>query len=103
MAKNILKDILLDEAGVDEISNQLQIWLEEMKTDQRNITRLRLAMEDLLEDLCIHYDRRIKVTLSLGKRLGTTHLSVHYTGDSYTLLPRKRQTHGQVSCWRRSA
>ena len=83
MAKSILKDILLDEAGVDEISNQLQIWLEEMKTDQRNITRLRLAMEDLLEDLCIHYDRRIKVTLSLGKRLGTTHLSVHYTGDSY--------------------
>ena len=45
MAKKILKDILLDKAGVDLISRQIQSWLSETKMDRRNMTRLRLALE----------------------------------------------------------
>lgn len=54
MVKNILKVQPLDQPGIDRISEQLQEWLTQEKVERKNVLRLRLAMENLLEDLCLH-------------------------------------------------
>ena len=83
MAKKILKDILLDKAGVDLISAEIQSWLSETKMEHRNITRLRLALENLLEDLCVHYERKALVSVELKQRFGRISLLIRYPGEAY--------------------
>lgn len=83
MAKKTLEDILLDKAGVDLISQQIQSWLTEAKMEHRNITRLRLGLENLLEDLCVHYDRKALVSVEMKQRFGRTSLLIRYPGEAY--------------------
>lgn len=83
MEKNILTDILLDEAGIDRISEQLQEWVEKTEIERKNAIRLRIALEDLLQDLCIHYERKNTVSIEMDKKHRKTVISIRYPGTAY--------------------
>ena len=66
--KRVITNYLLDEAGVDHISAELQDWMTREKVQAKNVLRCRLAMESILESLCIHYDRKLNVSVEMGRK-----------------------------------
>ena len=84
MVRNSMKEQSLDQPGIDRISEQLQEWLTQAKVGRKNALRLRLAMENLLEDLYLHYDRETSVSMEMTKRFGKAKLVIRYPGEAYS-------------------
>ena len=79
----LIDDLVLDEAGVDQVSGVLQDWMTQAKVNRKNVLRCRLAAESLLEDICVHFDRKLHVSVEARRRFGTKALIIRYAGDSY--------------------
>lgn len=79
----LMEDILLDEKGVDSVSALLQKWMSEKKVQPKNALRCRLAWEELLERICVHYDRRKRVDVAVRRRFGASEITVLYDGEAY--------------------
>ena len=84
--KQVVTDYLLDEAGVDHISGVLQTWMAQEKVPERSALRSRLAMESILENLCIHYDRKLVVSAAGKKQIGGRVFTVRYGDAPYNPL-----------------
>ena len=84
--QTLIAGLLLDEAGVDHVSAVLQEWMAQEKIQPKNVLRGRLVAENLLEDLCVRFDRQLRVTVEAKRRFGTASLTVRYEGDAYNPL-----------------
>ena len=87
--RTLIDDILLDEAGVDRISEALQEWMAWTKVPRKNALRCRLVFEELLEDACLRFDRRSRASVSAGRRFGAVAVTVRFAGDAYDPTDRK--------------
>ena len=81
--KKTSKEYVLDRGAVDEISGFMSVWFRAVRLGSTNAVRCRLAMETLLLKLCEHYDGKLPVTLTSGRRLGSYYISVRYQGGSF--------------------
>jgi anti-sigma regulatory factor (Ser/Thr protein kinase) len=60
----------LDEKAVEEISNELQIFLNQLNMECRNILRIRLTVEELLLNIIEGCGKGLAVSVSFGKYWG---------------------------------
>ena len=67
----LIDDLVLDEAGVDQVSGVLQDWMTQAKVNRKNVLRCRPAAESLLEDICFHFERNLHVSVEARRRFGT--------------------------------
>ena len=58
-------------------------WFRAVKLSSANAVRCRMAMETLLIKLCEHYDGKLPVLFTSGRRLGRYYISVRYQGESF--------------------
>ena len=86
------KTVILDRAGVDEASETVSQWLEEAGTGHRDITRIRLILEEMLVNICEHGQGKISARLSFSRRSGAERLRISYGGDRFD--PRKPADNG---------
>ena len=84
--KKTYNEYILDRSAVDEISMFLGSWLKGTRLDSRNAIRCRLAMETVLLSMCEHFEEKLPVTISTGRRLGRDYISICYHGSSYDPL-----------------
>lgn len=81
--QTLIADLPLDETGVDHVSAVLQEWMTQAKVQPKNVLRGRLVAENLLEDLCVRFGRKLHVSVEAFRRFGTPSLTVRYEGDAY--------------------
>ena len=86
------KTVILDRAGVDEASETVSQWLEEAGTGHRDITRIRLILEEMLVNICEHGQGKTSARLSFSRRSGAERLRISYGGDRFD--PRKPADNG---------
>lgn len=77
------KSLILDRAGVDEASGIIGQWLSEAGADRRDILRIRLCMEELLDSAGRHSEGKSRAVLSFVRGIGTYTLKVRYDGERY--------------------
>ncbi|MBO6000001.1 MAG: cation:dicarboxylase symporter family transporter [Lachnospiraceae bacterium] len=85
--KKSVKNVILDRAGVDEASDSIRRWLEEKGIGHRDISRIRLTVEEMLLNICDHSQGDIRAELSLSRHFGTEQLCIRYGGGRFD--PRK--------------
>ena len=81
--KTQTKTVRLDRPGVDAVSETIRVWLEEAGIPQRDILRIRLTMEELLNRVSEHGEGCAYAELRLCKRIGEWRLYVRYDGDRF--------------------
>ena len=81
--KNYEKSIRLDRAGVDEASETIRSWLEGAGIKNTDILRIRMTMEELLNNICMHGKEPVEAVLYFQKRFGICRLRVAYSGEQY--------------------
>ena len=81
--KKTSKEYVLNRGAVDEISRFMDDWFRAVKLSSANAVRCRMAMETLLIKLCEHYDGKLPVLFTSGRRLGRYYISVRYQGESF--------------------
>ena len=79
--------VILDPKGVDEVSNTVGAWLKEAGIAQRDISRIRLTLEEILFNICTHTDGNLPAEISFLKRFGAQMLRIRYGGERFD--PRK--------------
>ena len=62
------EELVLDRAAVDRLSDVLDKWMEQAGIKNGDRLRRRLAMETVLLNLCEHFDEKLVVSVSAGKR-----------------------------------
>ena len=72
--------VILDPKGVDEASNTVGAWLKEAGIAQRDISRIRLTLEEILFNICTHTDGNLPAEISFLKRFGAQMVRVRYGG-----------------------
>lgn len=77
------EELVLDRAAVDRLSDVLDKWMEQAGIKNGDRLRRRLAMETVLLNLCEHFDEKLVVSVSAGKRFFQPFFSVRYEGISY--------------------
>ena len=79
--------IILDPAGVDEASETISQWLKEEGIGQRDITRIRLSLEEILYNILNQTEEAISAEVTYFHRFGGRSLRVRYGGKRFD--PRK--------------
>lgn len=79
--------VILDPTGVDEASNTVGAWLKEAGIAQRDISRIRITLEEILFNICTHMDESIPAEISFLKHFGAKILRIRYGGKRFD--PRK--------------
>ena len=87
--KTQTKTVSLNRPGVDAVSETIRAWLEEAGIPQRDILRIRLTMEELLNRVSEHGKGCAYADLRLCKRIGEWRLYVRYDGDRFDPTGRK--------------
>ena len=77
------EEFVLDRAAVDTISDVLERWMEQAGIKKGDRLRRRLAMEAILLNLCEHFDEKLIVSVSAGKRFWQPFFSIRYKGALY--------------------
>ncbi|MCR5793880.1 MAG: cation:dicarboxylase symporter family transporter [Solobacterium sp.] len=76
-------NITVDRAGVDEASDTVRRWLESTGVKNRDIMRIRLAVEEILINICEHGQGSTEAGISLYRRFGTDTLRIRYGGERF--------------------
>ena len=64
------KDYFLNENSVEEVSADLQAYLNKLNLERRNIQRLRLTVEALLLNIMEGCGKKIGLSVSIDRRFG---------------------------------
>ena len=75
--------VILDRQGVDKASETIQNWLEEVKAEHKDILRIRLLMEELLDSVRRYNKQPPEAVLRLIQRSGSVFLVVRYGGERF--------------------
>ena len=81
--KTQTKTVRLDRPGVDAASETIRSWMELAGVTQRDVLRIRLAMEELLNRISEHGEGRVEAELRFRRRIGEWRLYVFYDGDRF--------------------
>ena len=81
--------VLLNRQGVDEAAENIQSWLTAAGVERRNVLRIRLTMEELLEKICSRGNENIQAELTISKFVGSCRLRVRYGGERFDPTRRK--------------
>ena len=76
-------NMTVDRAGVDEASETAGRWLESTGIGSRDIVRIRLAVEEILMNICEHGQGNIKAEISLYRHFGADTLRIRYGGGRF--------------------
>lgn len=76
-------NICLNEQGIDAASETAQKWMNEAGVAHDDVLRIRLALEELLDDIRRHYEQPVNTELSFRKRIGSSLLQIRYEGDRF--------------------
>lgn len=83
----------LDAKAVDDISEKIRVYLEDLSVERRNILRIRLTMEELLLRICDMQEKPAHISLGLGKQYGKPTVCLKYEGDPFD------PTNGESENW----
>ena len=66
----IYKEYTLNELAVEEISADVQNYLNRQRTERRNVQRVRLTIEELLLNILECCDKGMQISVGIGKQFG---------------------------------
>lgn len=89
------KTYQLTNESVDEISEQIACFLEEQKTESKNLLRMRFLAEELLLDWQEHFSSDAVCQLKMGKRFGHSYLTLEVPGESFNPLVKDIENFGE--------
>ena len=81
--KKYEKTIRLDRAGVDDASETIRGWLEDVGIKNTDVLRIRVTLEELLNNIRVHGEEQIDAVLSFQRRFGIWGLRICYEGERY--------------------
>ena len=81
--KRIVKELLLDRAGVDAASGEMEAWLGTLGETVPGTLRVRLTMEELLLRISEHFGGNVRGTLILGRHFGVPCVRFRYQTASF--------------------
>lgn len=64
------KEYGLTNNSIDEIAESVTAFLTELKTERKNLLRLRLLIEEILLDWQTHFFDQAEISVKMGKRWG---------------------------------
>ena len=82
----INKTYLMDNMAIDEISEEIEKFLNGIKMEGKNCLRIRLLIEDLLLEWQEKFGRETECQLKMGKRFGRPYIQMELEGDSFNPL-----------------
>ena len=77
------KEYILNGDTIEEISAEVQAYMEEIDEDKRNILRSRLLIEELLLRIRDHHETEIKLHVLIGRHYGRHIFKINYSGDAF--------------------
>ena len=77
------KEEILNEDAVDEISADVQTYLNGLGAESRNIQRIRLTAEEVLLNIIEHYGKDKRISVGIGKQFGRHMFRLRYEGDPF--------------------
>ena len=84
----------LTNASVDEISEKVTLFLTELKTEQKNLLRLRLIIEEVLLDWQEHFSAQAVCHVKTGKRFGQPIIELEVEGERFNPLDKTDEDFG---------
>ena len=97
--KRVKKELLLDQAGVDFVSQEIAAWLVDLGLSKTERLRIRLTMEELLLRICEHYDGEVTGRLDLCKRHGVSVIRFHYREEAFDPIRAAEDHDNEMAAW----
>ncbi len=94
--KTQTKTVRLDRPGVDAASETIRNWLESAGVPERDVLRIRLTMEELLNRISEHGEGCVEAEVRFRRRIGEWRLYVLYGGDRFDPAGQKES---EVDTW----
>ena len=88
------QEYLLTGESIDSISDNVNTFLEELKTERKNQLRIRLLVEDLLLDWREKFSEDAKCLVKMGKSFGRPYISLEVEGESSNPLEKEADEYG---------
>ena len=85
----------LSNQSIDEISEQISVFLSRHKIESKNLLRMRLLVEELLIDWQEHFSEDTICQLRMGERFGRPYLTLEVPGESFNPLGQEIETFGE--------
>lgn len=79
-------------ADIDDISGKIQNFLGKLDMEPKNITRIRLSMEEILLNMREHFGEDIPCILTMGKKWGRPFIMMEIQGERFNPLEEKEKT-----------
>ena len=87
-------EYLLTNKSIDEISEQVAAFLEELNTERQNLLRLRLLVEELLLDWQDRFSPQAGCQVRIGKQFRCPYVRLEVEGDPYNPLDKNTEDYG---------
>lgn len=88
------KEFTLSNSAVDEISEQVEIFLRELNTESKNLLRIRLMVEDILLDWQEYFSEEAVCRVKIGTRFRRPFIQIEVDGESYNPLDKEVEEYG---------
>lgn len=76
---------------IDRISEKIQEFLRKLDMESKNITRIRLSMEDILLDMRERFGEDVSCILIMGKQWGQPFIRMEVQGERFNPLEHEAQ------------
>ena len=90
----INKKYILDNKTIDEISEETEKFLNDIKMEGKNLLRIRLLVEDLLLEWQEKFGREAECQIKMGKRFGRPYIQMELNGDTFNPLDKNIEDYG---------
>ena len=95
--KHTVLPFTLKATDIDKVSDAVQAFLQNAKTEKRNILRLRLTVEHLLLTWREAFGDDTPITLSTGSRFGRPYITLELKGESVDPLTDSEDDFGEYT------
>ena len=76
-------EYVLDRRTIDEISEAVQVYLENNETEGRSILKIRFTIEEILLRIMGESEETVHVSIGMGKRFGRHMFIMRYSGPQF--------------------
>ena len=90
---------MLDQAGVDAVSQEIAAWLADLRLSRQDRLRIQLTMEELLLRVSEHFEGKISGRLSLGKKLWSPVIRFHYRAEAFDPIRAADDHDNEMTAW----
>ena len=81
--KLIYKEYILNEVTIDQVSADVQDYLNNRHTERHSVQRIRLTVEELLLNLLAHFGSGMMISVGLGKQFGRHMFRLRYEAEPF--------------------